>query len=103
MHTDTVDNTMKPRRAIALMSAGNLEGSLFYLLLSNMNVVKRTKAKPLLPMSDGVIDHSDSLSVHGKLTRLVTTNNPYLNKTNVCYLMMTTTVMTMLHMIWVMT
>ena len=93
---------MKPRtqRAIALMSVGNLEGSLFYLLLSNMSVVKRTKAKPL-PMSDGVIDHLNSLS---ELTRLVTTNNPYLNKTNVCYLMMTTTtVMTMLHMIWVMT
>jgi hypothetical protein len=43
VHTDPVDNSMKPRtqRAIALMSAGNLEGSWFYLLLSNMSVVKR--------------------------------------------------------------
>jgi Reverse transcriptase (RNA-dependent DNA polymerase) len=70
VHADTVDNSMKPRTqgAIALMSAGNLEGSWFYMLLSNLSVVKRTKATPL-PMSDEVIAHLNSLSVNRKINK----------------------------------
>jgi hypothetical protein len=70
VHADTVDNSMKPRTqgAIALMSAGNLEGSWYYLLLSNQSVVKRTKATPL-PMSDEVIAHLNSLSVNRKINK----------------------------------
>ena len=59
---------MKPRTqgAIALMSAGNLEVSWYFLFLSNQSVVKRTKATPL-PMSDEVITHLNSLSVNRKI------------------------------------
>ena len=46
VHTDSVDNSNKPRSqaAKALVSAGNLKGSWYYLLLANLKVVKRTKA-----------------------------------------------------------
>ena len=46
VHTDSVDNSNKPRSqaAVALVSAGNLEGSWYYLLLANLKVVKTTKA-----------------------------------------------------------
>ena len=37
VHSDTIDNSYKARisGATALMSAGNLEGSWYYMLLSN--------------------------------------------------------------------
>ena len=44
VHSDNIDNSNKARTsgAIALMSAGNLEGSWYYMLLSNEQIVKRT-------------------------------------------------------------
>ena len=60
VHTNSVDNSNKPRSqaAIALISAGNLEGSWNYLLLANFKVVKRTKATSL-SMTDDVISYLD--------------------------------------------
>ena len=54
MHNDVIDNSTKPRTAgaIALMSSGNLEGPLYYMLLANECIVKRTKAT-VLPMHCG--------------------------------------------------
>ena len=51
VHNDVIDNSTKPRTAgaIALMSSGNLEGSWYYMLLANEEIVKRTKAT-VLPM-----------------------------------------------------
>ena len=45
----------------ALMSAGNLEGSWYYMLLNNEQIVKRTKATSL-PMPDEVISYINGLS-----------------------------------------
>ena len=43
---DVIDYSTKPRTAgaITLMSSGNLEGSWYYMLLSNEQIVKRTKS-----------------------------------------------------------
>jgi hypothetical protein len=43
------------------MSAGNLEGSWYYMLLNNEQIVKRTKATSL-PMPDEVISYINGLS-----------------------------------------
>ena len=55
VHNDVIDNSTKSRTAgaIALMSSGNLEGSLYYMLLANEQIVKRTKAT-VLPMPNEV-------------------------------------------------
>ena len=47
VHNDVIDNSTKPRTtgAIALMSSGNLEGSWFYMLLTNEHIVKRTNIR----------------------------------------------------------
>jgi hypothetical protein len=83
VHTDTVDNSLKPRSqgAIALMSAGNLEGSWFYYLLSNGQIVKRTKATPLL-MSDKVIAHLNSLSANRKISKTNNVLQPVFEQSN---------------------
>ena len=56
VHSDNMNNSNKARTsgAIALMSARNLKGSWHHMLLSNEQIVKRTKAT-LLPMPDEVI------------------------------------------------
>ena len=45
VHSDNIDNSNKARTsgAIALMSAGNLEGSWYYMLLSNEQIVNVLK------------------------------------------------------------
>ena len=72
VHTDSVDNSNKPRSqaAIALVSAGNLEGSWYYLLLANLKIVKRTKATSL-SMTDDVISYLDKLASERKLNMSV--------------------------------
>ena len=62
VHNDVIDNSTKPRTAgaIALMSSGNLEGSWYYMLLSNEQIVKRTKAT-VLPMPHEVVLHLNNL------------------------------------------
>ena len=49
VHSNTIDNSMNERtsRSLALMLSGNLEGSWYYLLLINNEIVKRNKATPL--------------------------------------------------------
>ena len=77
VHADTIDNSNKPRTqgAIALMSAGNLEGSWYYMLLCNEQIVKRTKATPL-PMTDEVIAHLTSLSANRKISKTSNVRQP---------------------------
>ena len=72
-----IDNTNKSRTsgAIALMSAGNLEGSWYYMLLSNQQIVKRTKATPL-PIPDEVIIYINKLSENRKINSNNNTNQP---------------------------
>ena len=57
---DETDNTMKSRTrsAIALMPAGNRQGSWHYLLLSTGKVVRRNRAN-CLPMPEHVITYLD--------------------------------------------
>jgi hypothetical protein len=83
VHADNIDNSMKPRTqgAIALMSAGNLEGSWYYFLLSNEQIVKRTKATPL-PMSDVVIAHLNSLSANRKISKTNNVRQPVFEQNN---------------------
>ena len=70
VHSDNIDNSNKARTsgAVALMSAGNLEGSWYYMLLSNEQIVKRTKATSL-PMSDEVITYINELSEKRKINK----------------------------------
>ena len=77
VHSDNIDNSNKSRTsgAIALMSAGNLEGSWYYMLLSNEQIVKRTKAT-VLPVPDEVITHLNKLSANRKIRRQNNTNQP---------------------------
>ena len=77
VHSDNIDNTNKFRTsgAIALMSAGNLEGSWYYMLLSNEQIVKRTKATPL-PVPDEVIRYINNLSANRKINKTNNTNQP---------------------------
>lgn len=77
VHTDSINNSTKPRThgAIALMSAGNLEGSWYYMLLSNQQIVKRTKAT-VLPMSDEVIAHLNFLSSTRKVSKTSNVKQP---------------------------
>ena len=58
VHKNTIDNSMTARTqgAIALMPTGNLEGSWYYLLLSNFQVVRRNKATTI-PITDDIIDY----------------------------------------------
>ena len=83
VHADVVDNSLKPRTqgAIALMSAGNLEGSWYYYLLCNGQIVKRTKATPL-PMSDEVIAHLNSLFANRKVSKTSNVRQPVFELSN---------------------
>jgi hypothetical protein len=83
VHADTIDNSTKPRTqgAIALMSAGNLERSWYYMLLCNEQIVKRTKATPL-PMTDEVIAHLTSLSDNRKSSKTVNVRQPVFEQNN---------------------
>ena len=83
VHADVVDNSLKPRTqgAIALMSAGNLEGSWYYYLLCNGHIVKRTKATPL-PMSDEVIARLNSLSANRKISKTSNVRQPVFELNN---------------------
>ena len=67
VHNDVIDNSTKPRTsgAIALMSSGNLEGSWYYMLLVNEQIVKRTKAT-VLPIPNEVILHLNKLALNRK-------------------------------------
>ena len=71
VHNDVIDNSTKPRThgAIALMSSENLEGSWYYMLLSNQQIVKRTKAT-CLPMPNEIILHLNNLSASRKSNRV---------------------------------
>ena len=83
VHTDSVDNSTKPRSqaAIALVSAGNLEGSWYYLLLANLKVVKRTKATSI-PMTDDVISYLSKLASERKLNMSVNVKQPIFEQSN---------------------
>jgi hypothetical protein len=83
VHADVIDNSMKSRTqgAIALMSAGNLEGSWYYMLLSNEQIVKRTKATSL-PMTDEVIAHLTSLSATKKISKTSIVQQPVFEHNN---------------------
>ena len=74
VHTDAVDNSMKPRTsgAIALMSTGNLEGSWYYMLLGNLKIVNRTKATSL-PMTDQIIEYLNQLASNRKSKTVIDT------------------------------
>lgn len=78
-----MDNSNKPRSqaAIALVSAGNLEGSWYYLLLANLKVVKRTKATSL-PMTDDMISYLDKLASERKLNMSVNVKQPIFEQSN---------------------
>ena len=67
VHNDVTDNSTKPRTAgaIGLLSSGNLEGSWYYMLLSNEQIVKRTKAT-VLPMPHEVVLHLNNLAASRK-------------------------------------
>ena len=77
VHSDNIDNSNKARTsgAIALMSSGNLEGSWYYMLLSNEQIVKRTKATSL-PMPDEVITYLNGLSDKRNINKGNNTNQP---------------------------
>ena len=77
VHSDSIDNSNKSRTAgaIALMSAGNLEGSWCYMLLSNQQIVKRTKATNL-PVPDEVISHINSWSLDRKTSKINNISSP---------------------------
>ena len=83
VHTDSVDNSNKPRTqaAVALVSAGNLEGSWYYMLLGNLKIVKRTKATPL-PMTDDVITYLNKLASERKLNMSVNVKQPIFEQSN---------------------
>ena len=83
VHTDSVDNSNKPRlqAAIALVSAGNLEESWYYLLIANLKVVKRTKTTSL-PMTDDVISYLDKLASERKLNMSVNVKQPIFEQSN---------------------
>ena len=83
VHTDSVDNSNRPRTqgAIALMSSGNLEGSWYYMLLSNEQIVKRTKAT-ILPISDEVITHLNTLSAKRKISKTNNIKQPIFEQNN---------------------
>ena len=57
--------------SLALMPSGNLEGSWYYLLLINNEIVKRNKATPL-PLSDDIIEfiNKKALGRKGKIHTL---------------------------------
>ena len=67
VHNDVIDNSMKSRTsgAIALMRSGNLEGSWYYMLLANEQMVKRTKAT-VLPVPNELILHLNILALNRK-------------------------------------
>ena len=77
VHSDNIDNSNKARTsgAIALMSADNLEGSWYYMLLSNEQIVKRTKARSL-PMPDEVITYLNGLSDKRNINKDNNSNQP---------------------------
>jgi hypothetical protein len=70
VHSDSIYNSNKARTqgAIALMSAGNLEGSWYYYLLGNQQIVKRTKATTI-SMSDEVIAHLNQQAPNRKISK----------------------------------
>jgi hypothetical protein len=63
------------------MIAGNLEGSWYYYLLCNGQIVKRTKTTPL-PMSDEVIAHLNSLSANRKISKASNVRLPVFEQNN---------------------
>ena len=67
VHTSQVDNTMNERTsgALSLMPSGNLEGSWYYYLLINNQVVKRNKATPI-PITDDIISFMNNKSIGRK-------------------------------------
>ena len=77
VHSDNIDDSNKARTsgAIALMSAGNLKGSWYYMLLSNEQIVKRTKATSL-PMPDEVITYLNGLSDKRNINKGNNINQP---------------------------
>ena len=83
VHTDSVDNSNKPRSqaAIALVSAGNLEGSWYYMLLGNQKIVKRTKATKL-PMTEDVIVYLNKLASERKVNQSVNAKQPIFEQNN---------------------
>ena len=74
VHTDAVDNSMKPRTsgAIALMSTGNLEGSWYYMLSGDLKIVNRTKATSL-PMTYQIIEYLNQLASNRKSKTVIDT------------------------------
>ena len=76
VHTNNVDNSMKERTsgALALMPSGNLEGSWYYYLLSNNDVVKRNKATNL-PITDDIINYLN-IRASARKTKIHTLNKP---------------------------
>ena len=77
VHSDYIDNSNKARTsyAIALMSAGHLEGSWYFMLLSNEQIVKCTKATSL-PMPDEVVTYLNGLSDKRNINKGNNTNQP---------------------------
>ena len=63
VHTSLVDNTMNERTsgALSLMPSGNLEGSWYYYLLGNNQIIKRNKATSL-PITDEIIAYINTKS-----------------------------------------
>ena len=78
VHSDNIDNT-KTSGAIALMSAGNLEESWYYMLLSNEQIVERPKATSL-PTPDEVITYLNGLSDKRNINKCNNSNQPVFEK-----------------------
>ena len=67
VHSSVVNNSMYERTsgAIALMPSGNLEGSWYFYLLHNGEIVKRNKATTM-PITDDIIAYLNSKAVGRK-------------------------------------
>ena len=76
VHSNTIDNSMNERTSgsLALMPSGNLEGSWYYLLLINNEIVKRNKATPL-PLSDDIIEYINKKAL-GRKGKIHTLSKP---------------------------
>ena len=78
VHSRVVNNSMYERTsgAIALMPWGNLEGSWYFYLLHNGEVVKRNKATTM-PITDDIIAYLNSKTV-GRKGKIYNIDKPYL-------------------------
>ena len=76
VHTSLVNNTMNERTSgsIALMPSGNLEGSWYYYLLANNEIVKRNRATPM-PITDDIIAYLNNKAL-GRKGKIHSTNRP---------------------------